>query len=61
MPARGARPPPDTGDQWVMSGERPDGLEPEYICRLWVQKTLLAWQDPADEDGKEGTTKEAGY
>ena len=43
----------DTGDQWVMSGERPDGLEPEYICRLWVQKTLLAWQDPADERGYE--------
>jgi len=43
----------DGGGQhsWVLDGERPQGLEPEYVCLLWQQKTLLAGQAPdADRD-----------
>ena len=39
----------DVGDKWQLSGERPDGLEPEYLCLVWQQKTLLAGRDPAAE------------
>ena len=39
----------DVGDKWQLSGERPDGLEPEYLCLVWQQKTLPAGQDPAAE------------
>lgn len=36
---------------WVLDGERPQGLEPEYLCLLWQQETLLAGQGPdADRD-----------